>query len=198
VDDKSLTDVSRCQLILHGIYGLPCAHYAPDLDQVTAALQAFPRYGVPVPTVVGPGSPLFDALLAIAPARPLDVYALAAQRGLHDLAVRSSAFLLSISLANVSDAQALTMGPLYLKRLFFLHLGRADAFKRLLLVPPPDHAPTAVCGHAERAQLTRAWALASAYLAWEGRPGTSPAVPDVRPRADGTPQMCSPARSRRR
>jgi hypothetical protein len=155
------------------IYGLPCAHYAPDLDQLTGTLHALSRYGIPGPSAVGQGTPLADALLALAATHPVDVYALAAQHGLHDLVVRVSAHVLCISLATVSDAQADAMGALYLKRLFFLHLGRADAFKRLLLVPPAEHLPTVVCGVGERAKLTRAWALASAYLSWDGRPGMS-------------------------
>jgi hypothetical protein len=150
---------------------LPCAHYAPNYEQLSATLKAFPKYGLHPPSLISAGSPLFDSIAALAPTRPLDVYALAAGSEIHDLAVRTSAHLLSISLANINDTQAEAMGPVYLKRLFFLHLGRVDALKRLLLVPPSDHLPTMTCGREERAQLTRAWALAAAYLAWEGRPG---------------------------
>jgi len=60
--------------------------------------------------------------------------------------------LLSYSLASLTNELAVKMGPLYLKRLFFLHLGRIEALKRLLLPPPQP-----------------AWALASAYLAWDAR-----------------------------
>jgi hypothetical protein len=168
--------LTHLQLLLHAIYGLSCAHYAPDFDMLALTLKAFPKYGLQPTPLVDLGTPLFECLLALAPARPLDVYTLAAGAALDELAVRASAHLLSLSLANVSDAHATAMGALYLKRLFFLHLGRADALKRLLLVPPADHLPTAACGRNERAQLQRAWALASAYLAWESRPGTSSAA----------------------
>ena len=63
------------------------------------------------------------------------------------------------------------MGPVYLKRLFFLHFGRIDALKRVLLPPPHPHPPTQHCDFTEQKHLTRAWALASAYFAWDARPG---------------------------
>lgn len=63
------------------------------------------------------------------------------------------------------------IGAVYLKRLFFLHFGRAEALKRILLPPPHPHAPTPSCDFSDQKKLTRAWALASAYLAWDTRPG---------------------------
>ena len=68
---------------------------------------------------------------------------------------------------------AAKIGPIYLKKLFFLHLGRTDALKRLLLPPPHPHAPTPTCDFMEQKKLTRAWALASAYLTWDARPDMS-------------------------
>jgi len=63
------------------------------------------------------------------------------------------------------------IGPIYLKRLFFLHFGRSDALRRVLLPPPNLHTPTTSCDFSDQKKLTRAWALASAYLAWDARPG---------------------------
>jgi hypothetical protein len=97
------------------------------------------------------------------------------------MAVAVSSHLLSFPLATITDDVAERIGPVYLKRLFFLHFGRVDALKRLLLSPPHPHAPTAWCDFAEQKKITRAWALASAYLAWDARPGEhrSLRTPDI-------------------
>jgi hypothetical protein len=65
------------------------------------------------------------------------------------------------------------IGPVYLKRLFFLHLGRTEALKRLLLSPPEAHDPVPQCSLLDQKTLTRAWSLATAYFAWDARPDTS-------------------------
>jgi hypothetical protein len=67
------------------------------------------------------------------------------------------------------------MGASYLKRLFFLHLGRAAAFKRLLTTGPGPHPPTPTCGLAAQQGTTRAWVLAAALLSWDARPDVSSA-----------------------
>ncbi len=87
--------------------------------------------------------------------------------------VADSNFLprLSYHLPGLTDELVDRIGPRYLKRLFFLHMGRADALKRILLPPPHPHPPTLWCDFEEQKRLARAWALASAYLAWEARPG---------------------------
>lgn len=158
-------------VVLHALYGLSCAHYSPSPATLFAALDALASYGADVSAAAAPGTPLFALLLAQSPVAPLEVYAHAAHHGLHALAVAVSPHLLGLSLAALDDALAERMGPAYLKRLFFLHLGRVDALKRLLLPPPEGHAPTPHCDYLEQKKLTRAWALASAYLAWDCRPG---------------------------
>lgn len=158
-------------VILHAIYDLSCAQYSPSFDVLSAAVEALKVYGVSLPKVLSPPSPLHNILLAHAPTSPLELYALAGSHDLYDLAVSTSPHLLSFSLPSLTDDMARKIGPVYLKKLFFLHLGRADALKRLLLPPPHPHAPTPACDFVEQKKLTRAWALASAYLAWDARPG---------------------------
>lgn len=138
------------------------------------ALAALSAYGISVRKYVSRSTPLYALLLSHAPLYPLELYTLAASYDLYDLAVPTSSHLLSFSLASLTDEMAEHMGARYLKRLFFLHFGRADALKRLLLPPPHPHPPTATCDFAEQKKLTRAWALASAYLAWDARPGMIP------------------------
>ncbi|KAH9002415.1 hypothetical protein EDB86DRAFT_3125624 [Lactarius hatsudake] len=124
-------------ILLHTIYNMSVAHYAPTPDAVISAVESLEEYGL---------------------SAPIEFYALAGSYDLHHLAIPISSFLLSYSLASLTDELAVKMGPLYLKRLFYLHLGRVEALKRLLLPPPQPHK-----------KLTRAWALASAYLAWDRR-----------------------------
>lgn len=117
--------------------------------------------------------PLFSLLLSFAPHRPIDTFVLAAAYGLEDVAVASSAHLLSFSLSTLTDELAERMGAIFLKRLFFLHLGRMEALKALLLAPPRPHLETQDCNASQQMTLTRAWALASAHLVWDARPNLS-------------------------
>lgn len=160
-------------VVLHTIYHMPCTHYSPSIDTLIAAVDAMHKYGIPVSKYIATGTPLYQLILALAPVAPLELYSLAAAHDLYDLAVPISSHLLAFPLSNITDEMAERMGPVYLKRMFFLHLGRIDALKRLLLPPPHPHAPTPDCDFTEQKKLTRAWALASAYLAWDARPGSS-------------------------
>jgi hypothetical protein len=163
---------SILNIILHTIYDMSCAHYSPPFETLVAAVNRLPTYGVRPKSRIAPSTPLFTLLLSHAPLFPMELYALASYFDLYDLAVSTSSHLLSFSLATLTDDMAERIGPVYLKRLFFLHFGRSDALKRVLLPPPHPHAPTPWCDFTEQKKLTRAWALASAYLAWDARPGT--------------------------
>ncbi|KZT01522.1 uncharacterized protein LAESUDRAFT_763650 [Laetiporus sulphureus 93-53] len=68
---------------------------------------------------------------------------------------------------------AARIGPVYLKRLFSLHKGRTEALKSLLLHLPLPHVETEDCNEEQQQKLTRAWALASAQLAWDATPDLS-------------------------
>ena len=160
-------------IILHTVYEMSCAQYSPSFEAIVTAVNRLPAYGIVPKTRIAPSAPLFSLLLSYAPLHPLELYALAATYDLYDLAVSTSSHLLSFPLASLTDEMAGRIGPVYLKRLFFLHFGRSDALKRVLLPPPHPHAPTPDCDFTEQKKLTRAWALASAYLAWDARPGKS-------------------------
>lgn len=158
-------------IILHTIYDMSSAHYAPSFATLEASVNALKVYGISLSDRINRGTHLYQSFLSHAPLYPIDLYALAAFHDLYDLAVATSSHLLSFPLSSLSDEHAKRMGPVYVKRLFFLHFGRAEALKRLLLNPPHPHAPTSWCDFSEQKKLTRAWALASAYLAWDARPG---------------------------
>jgi hypothetical protein len=163
-------------VVLHGIYCISCVLYNPSIPTLTAGVAAMHKYGVPLHKYIYPSAPLYQQLLSHSPSSPIEVYACAAEYGLHDLAVQVSPHLLTFPLCNLSDEDARRIGPVYLKKMFFQHLGRVDALKRLLLPPPEGHAPTSDCGFFEQKKLTRAWALASAYLAWDARPDLSTGI----------------------
>ncbi|KAK0468274.1 uncharacterized protein EV420DRAFT_1503602 [Desarmillaria tabescens] len=160
-------------IILHTVYRMSCMHYSPSFDTLVAAVHQLPSYGIDVISHISPSTPLYSHLLSHAPLFPMDLYALAACYNLYDLAVSTSSHLLSYHLPGLTDELVDRIGPRYLKRLFFLHMGRTDALKRILLPPPHPHPPTPWCDFEEQKRLSRAWALASAYLAWEARPDLS-------------------------
>lgn len=161
-------------IVLHAIYEMSCAHYSPSFSHLVTAVRRLPYYGIPPKSRIVPTTPLYSLLLSHAPLRPIELYALAARYDLYEVAVATSSHLLSFPLSTLTDEMADAIGPVYLKRLFFLHFGRSDALKRVLLNPPHPHPPTQWCDFSDQKKLTRAWALASAYLAWDARPGTPP------------------------
>ncbi|KAL1942504.1 hypothetical protein VTO73DRAFT_6106 [Trametes versicolor] len=162
-------------VVLHTMYGLSCTHFHPALDTVEAALEAMIKYGLSMEIHAAPRyRPLHQLLLSRAPYHPIETYALAGKYELEELAVTVSGHLLSYDLSRVTDALATKMGPVYLKRLFLLHQTRMHALKQILLTPPAAHPTTPSCSPAERGQLTRAWALASAQIVWDATPSLSP------------------------
>jgi hypothetical protein len=150
---------------------MSCAQYSPAFEKLVAALIQLPAYGVSPKEKVVPSAPLYCLLLSYAPLYPIELYSVASSLDLYELASATSSHLLSYSLPNLTDAMAERIGAVYLKRLFMLHIGRCEALKNALLPPPRAHPPTDHCDLTDQKKLTRAWALAAAYLAWEIRPG---------------------------
>ena len=158
-------------IILHAIYGISCAKYNPPFDAIATAISALKTYGIPLHSRLSQDTPLFSLLMSYAPVLPLELYTLAASYDLYDLAAFASNYLHSLNLSTLTDEMTLRMGPVYLKRLFFLHYGRTHALKTILLSPPHPHPQTPQCDCIDQKSLTRAWALASASLVWDARPG---------------------------
>ncbi|KAF9066481.1 hypothetical protein BDP27DRAFT_1449713 [Rhodocollybia butyracea] len=160
-------------LILHIIYNIYCTS-RPTLTELSTAIGQLSLYGVHTGSQINVDSQTYALLIARAPFAPLDVYVLAAKRDLRNVAVATSPHLLSLRLPTITDEIAEEMGPKYLRKLFFLHVGRLDALKRILLHPPQSHTPISSCSFTNQQALTRAWALASAQLVWDARPDMSP------------------------
>ncbi|KAF9516872.1 hypothetical protein BS47DRAFT_1291759 [Hydnum rufescens UP504] len=156
-------------IVLHALYQIPAERYAPSLDTLSNVLPTLVRYGYNLDDIVSPGSEISRLILYHAHANPLRVYILAASYSIEHIAVAASRHVASI--AAITEVEAIAMGSLYLHRLICLHLNRMEALKRILLVPPQGHPPPASrpCDGTDQ-KVRRAWALATAYLAWEARP----------------------------
>ncbi|CAL1707902.1 unnamed protein product [Somion occarium] len=160
-------DAIVLNLVLHCIYNLSFSHYFPSLDNVLIAVNAMKKYGMPLNRYVARGTALFRQIVSQAPLQPIEVYMVAAENDLFDLAVEASSNLLAFPLFRIDDDMAARMGPHYLKRLFFLHMRRSQLLQRLLFQPPSEHAPTLDCGFVEQKRVARAWALASTSFTCE-------------------------------
>ncbi|TFK65516.1 hypothetical protein BDN72DRAFT_889364 [Pluteus cervinus] len=156
-------------VMLHTLYRTSCARHSPTFETLVDAVNHMPLYDISPAAHIIPSSHIYATLVAYAPLYPLELYGLAGQHQIHELAVATSSHLLSYPLPSMSDEIAQRMGALYLKRLFDLHLNRFSALNEMLHSPPHLHAPTIKCTSADQRSLRRAWVLVSAYLAWETR-----------------------------
>ena len=102
-------------------------------------------FGIPIHERIVRNTHMYTLLTSYAPLCPLDLYALAPSHDLYDLGVAASSHLLLMTLATLTNEMAERIGPIYVKQLFLLHFGRAEALKRLLLPLPHPHAPTPRC-----------------------------------------------------
>lgn len=179
---------------------MSCTQYSPSFDTLVEGVSALNTYGISPKFLITPSTSLYGILLTHAPNHALELFALASQNDIYDLAVSASSFLLSMSLSTLSDEMAQRIGPIYLKRLFFMHLGRAEVLRNILLPPPYPHAPTPSCNSQQQKHLTSAWTLASAYLAWDARADLSTSAMEaaLSPLADHLPcDLCRAALSER-
>lgn len=158
-------------LVLHCVYNLSCAHFSSSAEDVSTCVATIIKYGLPLSTYASQDGPLYNLVLAHAPTAGIQMYTLAAEHKLEQLAIAVSPFLLSFDLATLTEDLVGRMGAVYLRRLVFLHLGRIAALKRLLSPPLSYHLPDDACGAKEHDALMNAWGLAVAPLVWDARPG---------------------------
>ncbi|KAI0035710.1 hypothetical protein K488DRAFT_42677 [Vararia minispora EC-137] len=154
-------------VLLHAIYDLPLARYAPSINDISQAIAAMGAYGIKAKHVITPPSSLFQTIIQNAISSPLECYAIAASSHLEELAVAVSPYTLSCSFVSLKDSMVRDMGPQYLKRLVCLHYDRVNTFKQLVFPPPGPHPPTDTCDIPAQRALARAWTLAMAYLCWD-------------------------------
>ncbi|QRV75178.1 40S ribosomal protein S14 [Ceratobasidium sp. AG-Ba] len=166
---KCASDVLN--VALHFIYGRSVESYRPSPSTLRAATTALHDFGYSLLEMFVPHSEPYMLFLQAAVVEPLPMYAIAAQYSLESLAIAVSTFTLSVSPSEISDELAQQMGPIYLRRLFFLHLGRAEALKRLLYPPPSPHLSIEPgCDQRTQYEVSRIWALACASVVVESQP----------------------------
>ncbi|KAH6913016.1 hypothetical protein BKA70DRAFT_1559429 [Coprinopsis sp. MPI-PUGE-AT-0042] len=184
-------------IIFHTIYGLSCAARAPSFDAIAQAISRMQQYNLSPSELIQPGTPLYVHLMSgHAPFHPLKLYTLAAKHGIEPLAVGVSSHLLGLSLSEITDDDATAMGSVYLKRLFFMHKGRTERLKNILVKPPTLHELETVegCDITMQAALRRKWALLVTSLAWDAKPDISPRTIQEHFRSTGEVIQCSQCR----
>ncbi|KAF9560626.1 hypothetical protein CPC08DRAFT_466515 [Agrocybe pediades] len=160
-------------IIIHTVYGISVARHSPSFEDVETAIYRMPAYGIAPKDLIVPTKPLYELLLSQSPLYHIKVYTLAGHFKLEDLAVKVSSHLLSYDLSELTDDLVRSMGATYLKRLMCLHYNLVETLKSIILQPPGPHPVTPDCDFLEQKKLSRAWALAASYLAWDSRPDLS-------------------------
>jgi hypothetical protein len=158
-------------IILCVLYDVPCGGRSPPFKNLEKAIDRMAAYGVIPKAHILPSTHIHALLLSHAFEEPLMLYTLAAHYVLDDLAMSTSAHLLSLSLSDITGDISTRMGPIYMKRLMNLHMQRTDLLKRLLIQPPETHQPTRMCGYAEQKKVSGSWMVIAASLAWSAGPG---------------------------
>lgn len=103
-------------------------------------------------------------ILRHAASAPIRAYRLAASQDMEAICVSSSQVTLQVTLDTVSEADALRMGAIYLRRLFVLHATVLETLKRLLVHLPSLHSPTGSCTHEGQRKLVEAWREAAGSI----------------------------------
>lgn len=149
------------------MYGISCEPYRPDKDTLVSAIGALAKYGVSLKLRVASGMPLYSLILDVVPDHPIDFYAVAAEHGLHNLALVASTYLGTFPVAQLSNEQTERIGPRYLRKLLVMLEERDDMVKRLIHTPPSPHPPLPSCGQGQEL-LAESWTqtLATMNVAW--------------------------------
>ncbi|KAG8870663.1 hypothetical protein FRB97_009552 [Tulasnella sp. 331] len=132
------------------------------IDTIGSALDSLRRYGIPIPT--DPAAEIWSTLLRQAHLDPIQAYTIAASHDASSVCVLASEHTLSRSLDSVSEADALRMGPIYLRLLFRLHIGRNQALGRVIKTPPKEHLPSKTCSISAQRFVMSAWSLTVASV----------------------------------
>lgn len=166
-------------IALRVLYGLPCLHLSPALDDVDLAIEALVKYGIDVRRLAAPSLPLYRLLLSFAASQPIEAYCIAGRYDLQEVAIGVSSSLLTYDLSTLPDALMARMGPIYRQRLIDLQKLRQSALRELLDVSVAVHPPTPGCDNS-RSQLDEVWKAAIATTVWNGSSGmrTLPIVPE--------------------
>lgn len=137
-------------------------------------LTSLPSCGVELTEVITPDTPISNIILSHARTMPLDAFVLVCQHKLEALAVEISQHLVAVPLYNLMDEHCVAMGPIYLRRLMFLHLGRIERLKGILKELPTTHSPTRDCDILDQKRTVHAaWNAAASEVCWDLAADTS-------------------------
>jgi hypothetical protein len=155
-------------------YDLDPSDHNPSLEQVSSALVALPKYGLSLEIATATGTHVYNLIMGLASKSSIDTFALVCHHNLERLATDISQLLISIPIHDLNDQQCTMMGPVYLRRLVFLQVGRTERLKEILNVPPTKHEPTMSCDAVnQRRNLEAVWDDAVRELVWEVKAHTS-------------------------
>lgn len=86
------------------------------------------------------------------------------------LCTLASQYTLAVPLTDLTEASALTMGAIYLRRFIFLHLGREEALRRITRSPPAGHDSADGCSPAAQRAVRQGWLAVVAELLTSPQP----------------------------
>lgn len=161
-------------IVFHCFYEWDPTDYLPTLDQFSGAMTSLSKYGLAPQLVFLKGSIIYNLVLEIGFEQPLETYAVVCHHNIEVLAVDISRSLIGVHLSNLNDELCIKMGPVYLRRLVFLHLGRTERLKILLSELPVNHPPLDHCNEIDQQNgMELLWRNAANSLCWEANANTS-------------------------
>jgi len=161
-------------LVLHALYNLDPSMFRPTVASMAAALRSLQNYDVSLDSLLTPSHPMSITILHLGIQSPLETFAMVAAFRLEHLAIEVSKNLVSVPLHQLTDDLVERMGPSYLRRLVFLHLGRIDRLKQLLMQPHSPHPVTKDCYESDQRRLQNQWKALAVALGWDARADMSP------------------------
>ena len=159
-------------LALYALYDLNPSAFNPTTGLMTLAFRFLIDHGILPKDCITPTNPFCESIHKLGVQSPLETFIMVAYFDLEHLAIDVSRNLLNLPLQNITEEIALTIGPVYLRRLFFMHLGRIDRLKRLMFQVPEAHGQNKDCYDSEQRLLQLEWRSLAVALA----PDASPAM----------------------
>ncbi|KAG9003409.1 hypothetical protein FRB94_003117 [Tulasnella sp. JGI-2019a] len=152
-------------VVLRVIYDMPCQQTMPELDIISLALSVLDQYGLSTPNETSPSEIWSLVLRHARTTDSIQAYALAAAHSMDKVCIEASAHTLRAPLENITEQQANLAGPIYLRRLFLLHMSRRESLRAVMERPPIITGQHDLrCSAVDREGVARSWALAAANV----------------------------------
>jgi len=161
-------------LALYALYALNPSPFNPTTGLMTQALNFLIDHGILPKDCIISTNPFCESIHKLGVQCPLETFMMVAYFDLEHLAIDVSRNLLNLQLQAITEEVALTIGPSYLRRLFFLHLGRVDRLKQLMFQVPEAHGQNKDCYDSEQRLLQLEWRSLAVALATVASPAMGP------------------------